>query len=369
VLATLADDRVTAEAGGDTARLDAWRELEIELVNGSDPGLLDGAEPVLRKLGARPAKSSSKLARLLSDRLPAPERYGNRRSAGFAVGEYLRAQAELLRTHDVGVRTGRDDAVHQMRVTSRRLRSALNSFRRVLDRGATGDLAGELRWLGRKLAPVRDAEVLEKLVNKQVDAQPAELVMGPVRSSLTAYFAREEATAAKKALSTLDSPRYLALLRSLDRLLADLPLTDKASRRAAPELKKAIRRANKRLKRAENALATASDRAAALHEIRKKAKQARYTGEAAAPAFGKRVESWTKKVKKIQSTLGDHHDRIVARGVLRQVGVQEYLLSHNAFTYGLLHRHNTAEADRLDDTYRVRWSRLAATSHPRWLTR
>ncbi|HEV7979257.1 CYTH and CHAD domain-containing protein [Amycolatopsis sp.] len=368
VLATLADDRVTAEAGGDTARLDAWRELEIELVNGSDPRLLDGAESALRKLGARPAKSSSKLARVLGDRLPVPERHGKKKSAGFVVGEYLRAQAELLRTHDVGVRTGKDDAVHQMRVASRRLRSALSSFRRVLDRDATGELAGELRWLGRKLAPARDTEVLEELLNEQVDSQPGELVMGPVRASFTAYFAREEANAGKKALSTLDSPRYLALLRSLDRLLTDPPLTGKASRRAAPELGKALRRASKRLRRAENALASATDRSAALHEVRKKAKQARYTGEAAAPAFGKRLEAWTKKVKKIQSTLGDHHDRIVARELVRQLGVQEHLLAHNAFTYGLLHRHNTAEADQLEAAYRAQWSSLASMSRPRWLT-
>ena len=368
VLATLADDRVTAEAGGDTARLDAWRELEIELVNGSDPRLLDGAESALRDLGARPAKTSSKLARVLGDRLPAPERYGNKNSAGFVVGEYLRTQAELLRTHDVGVRTGKEDAVHQMRVAGRRLRSALNSFRRVLDRDATRGLANELRWLGRELAPARDTEVLEELVNRQVDSQPPELVMGPVKASLTAYFAREEATAREKAMSTLDSPRYLALLRSLDRLISDLPLTDKASRRAAPELKKAIRRAAQRLKRAERALATAPDRTTALHEVRKKAKQARYTGEAAAPAFGKHLESWTKKVKEIQSILGDHHDRIVARDLMRQLGVQEHLLTHNAFTYGLLHRHNTAEADHLDDIYRAQWARLTCTSRPRWLT-
>lgn len=368
VLATLADDRVTASAGGETARLDAWRELEIELVNGSDPRLLDGAESALRKLGARPAKSSSKLARVLGDRVPAPPRHGKKKSAGFVVGEYLRAQAELLRTHDVGVRTGKDDAVHQMRVASRRLRSALSSFRRVLDRDATQGLADELRWLGRKLAPARDTEVLEGLLKEQVDAQPGELVMGPVKASLTAYFAREEANATKKVLSTLDGPRYLALLRSLDRLLTDLPLTDKASRRAAPELKKALRRASKRLHRAENALTTVSDRGAALHEVRKKAKQARYTGDAAAPAFGKRVKAWTKKAKKIQSTLGDHHDRTVARELVRQLGVQEHLLAHNAFTYGLLHRHNTAEADQLDVEYRVQWTRLASTTRPHWLT-
>jgi CHAD domain-containing protein len=371
VLATLADDRVTAEAAGDSARLDSWREFEIELADGADPKLLDEVESALRELGARPASHSSKLARILGDRIPkggpAPGR-GKKATAGSVVGEYLNAQAELLRTHDVGVRTGEEDAVHQMRVAGRRLRSALSSFQRVLDRDATKEVAAELRWLGQELAPARDTEVLEELLAKQVDDQPSELVMGPVKASLTAYFAREEATAQEKAVATLDSARYLALLRALDKLLADLPLTAKAGRRARPELRHAIRRANKRLERAEAALANAPDRNSALHEVRKKAKQARYTGEASAPVFGKKVRTWAKSAKTIQSTLGDHHDRVIARGLIRQLGVQEHLLGHNAFTYGLLHHQNTDEADRLDKAFQAHWSRLATGPKPRWLT-
>jgi CHAD domain-containing protein len=371
VLATLADDHVTAEAAGESARLDAWRELEIELADGADPKLLDEVERALRSLGARPSQSPSKLSRILGDRLSEVEpehRRGKRLSAGFVVCEYLDAQAELLRTHDVGVRTDAEDAVHQMRVACRRLRSALSSFRRVLDRDATSKLADELRWLGLQLAPARDTEVLMELLDRQVAEQPAELVMGPVQSSLTAYFARRQADAREKAAATLDSPRYLALLRALDKLLADPPLTRKAARKPRPELKRAILRAARRLQRAKEALADAADRNVALHEVRKKAKQARYTGEAAAPAFGKRVKAWTKTVKQIQSTLGDHHDRVVARDVVRELGVQEHLLGHNAFTYGLLHRHNTAEAERLDETFRDQWARLAERSRPRWLS-
>jgi CHAD domain-containing protein len=185
---------------------------------------------------------------------------------------------------------------------------------------------------------------------------------------LTAYFARQEVDARKKAATALDSPRYLALLRALDKLLVEPPLTHKATRKARPELKHAILRAARRLKRAVDALAAASDRNAALHEVRKKAKQARYTGEAAAPAVGKRVKAWAKAAKKIQSTLGDHHDRVVARDVVRELGVQEHQLGHNAFTYGLLHRHNTAEAERLDETFRDQWARLVTRSRPRWLS-
>jgi len=371
VLATLADDRVTAEAAGDSASLDAWREFEVELADGADPKLLDEVESALRKLGARPASNSSKLSRILGDRITTkPERgkamHGKKVSAGSVVADYLNTQAELLRTHDVGVRTGKDDAVHQMRVAGRRVRSALGNFRRVLDHDATKEIAAELRWLGRELSPARDTEVLEELLAAQIDKHPRELVMGPVKASLTAHFARVEAEAREKAVATLDSPRYLALVRALDKLLTDPPLTTKADRQARPELRRALRRVDKRLRRAENALKKAPDRNAALHEVRKKAKQARYTGEAAAPVFGKKVKAWAKGAKKIQSTLGDNHDRVVAADLIRQLGVQEHLLSHNAFTYGLLHHHNTTEAAHLDEAFQAQWSRLAARK-PRWL--
>jgi CHAD domain-containing protein len=271
------------------------------------------------------------------------------------------------------VRLGKEDAVHQMRVASRRLRSALSSFRRVLDRDATEHVTNELKWLGGELSPARDNEVLEKLLTGQVAGQPRELVMGPVQASITAYFARQEAEARDKVCEALTSPRYVALIRALDELLAKPPLTAKAARPARPELKKAILRAGRRLKRAESALGSAPDRTGSdryelLHEVRKKAKQARYTGEAAALVFGRKLKSWTQAVKDIQSTLGDHHDCVVAREVLRQLGVQEHLAGNNAFTYGLLHRHNTAEADRLEGVFRYERKRLAMGARPRWLT-
>jgi hypothetical protein len=50
------------------------------------------------------------------------------------------------------------------------------------------------------------------------------------------------------------------------------------------------------------------------------------------------------------------------------LGVQEHLAGNNAFTYGLLHRHNTAEADRLEGVFRYERKRLAMGARPRWLT-
>ncbi|MCU1686375.1 MAG: hypothetical protein JWQ81_7114 [Amycolatopsis sp.] len=359
-LAILADDHVTAEVMGESARLDAWRELEAELAPGAeDAELLDDVEKALKQQGAKRSKSSSKVARLLGDRVPRSDRPtpGPKSSAGEVVLAYLAEQSSLLRVHDVGVRTGTDDAVHQMRVASRRLRSALSAFRRVLDRDATKPLADELKWLGGELALARDTEVLEKLLHDQLAAQPSRLVIGPVKASLTAHFARAAADGHEKALGALDNPRYVGLLKALDKLLDTPPLTDKATRPARKELERAISHGAKKVKRAHKTFVREGHghgRDAALHEVRKKAKQARDTGEAAQPAFGKKLKAWTKNVKKIQSILGDHHDSVVAREVLRELGVRAHLSGANAFTYGLIHGHNTAEAERLERDFEKR---------------
>ena len=70
-------------------------------------------------------------------------------SAGDVVLAYLRLQAHALKTLEPRARADEFDAVHQMRVATRRLRAALRTFGHVT--GAE-HLAGELRWLGRDSA-------------------------------------------------------------------------------------------------------------------------------------------------------------------------------------------------------------------------
>ncbi len=49
-------------------------------------------------------------------------------SAAEVILAYLRLQAHALRSLEPAVRADEDDAVHQMRVATRRLRAALRSF-------------------------------------------------------------------------------------------------------------------------------------------------------------------------------------------------------------------------------------------------
>src|SRR5664280_3182177 len=144
-LATIADDTVLGQRLADGAVQEStWREVEVELVHG-DRSLLDAVGSQLQAGGLTPSGSSSKLARVLGDSAQpspqaAPEAMSSagRATAGAVVLAHLLAQVDRLVMHDRGARVDEPDAVHQMRVATRRLRSALATYRPLLDRERTG---------------------------------------------------------------------------------------------------------------------------------------------------------------------------------------------------------------------------------------
>jgi CHAD domain-containing protein len=373
VVAHVADDQVQAQSLRPEQPARGWREVEVELANGADSSVLDQLAAVLGQTGARPARTSSKLARALGDRLPA--RQSTRTpaqppTAADIAGEYLNTQVAAVRAYDAGVRLDLPDAVHQFRVACRRLRSGLRAFRPVLDRERVTWLRAELRWLGRMLSPARDNEVLDAYLRTTVRALPPENVLGPVPARLTAHFARANADARTTALNTLDSERYRALLVDLVQFVEAPPWKDKARRPAAKQLRRPVRRAWRRLSASvDTARATepGQDRALALHQVRKDAKRTRYTAEALQPVFGVELDRWRRKVKRVQTALGEHQDAVVTRAALRDLGIRAYLNGENAFTYGLLHAGQDQRAQQAEQDFARRWHDLRVSARPGWL--
>ncbi|MYS20377.1 CHAD domain-containing protein, partial [Streptomyces sp. DvalAA-14] len=129
----------------------AWTETEVELADG-DPGLLDAVEERLLAAGMHRSSSASKLAHALGDHLvpPLPRPPAVPASAGQTATGYLHEQLTALLALDPAVRRAEEDAVHRMRVATRRARSALKSFGRELDRKVTDPLGAELSgWPAR----------------------------------------------------------------------------------------------------------------------------------------------------------------------------------------------------------------------------
>ena len=351
-LALLCDDEVSARSLLDDGDDHAWREWELEVVAGRHARrVFESIEPALLAAGALRSDHRSKLGHAvahLQQQDPSREAGSGRKGSVRALlHQRLVEQISALHTSDAVVRGGQPEGVHRMRIAARRLRSALTTTK-PLFREPQDELLAELRWLGQVLSPARDAHVTHQRLETALEAEPADLVLGPARSRLRAELVQEQRGSFANAKEALDSPRYYRLLDALDALAADLPLSSSGEAKARRVMGDLVAREAKRLHRTMKAFADSDPkgRDAALHEVRKKAKRLRYAAELATPAGGRRATKLAKRAKAIQQDLGRHQDSVVARERLRQLGAQSHLHGENGFTFGLLYGLERRRAER-----------------------
>jgi CHAD domain-containing protein len=342
-LVEIAHDEVTAQRFDDAAvTVSSWAETEVELVGGG-PKLLDAVEQRLKAAGSRRSKSPSKLARALGDRAAAVVKPAQPPSSPDTAGEvalvYLHKQVRAITGYDSAVRRDEPDAVHRMRVATRRLRSALKSFRRQLDRTVTDPIGDELKWLAGVLGMERDREVLVERLAQRIAELDDGLATVALQTRLLASGAAEHERTRETLLRELNGERYFTLLDTLDALLASPPYTEAAKAPAGPAVTKTVRRDHRRLRRlVESGLATGpgTERDVALHEARKAAKRARYSSEAAKAVLGKPAKKHAARMKAVQSLLGEHQDSVICRETVARAAQEAHRAGEDTFPYSIL---------------------------------
>jgi CHAD domain-containing protein len=374
-VAEVAVDTVTAQAFGHSSSLTSWDEIEVELAEGVEDGrdLLKAADRRLRHFGLTRAQHRMKLEVALAGDLPETPpvaQPGKSSSAGEAVLAYLSGQFEKLLYWDLLVRRDEPDAIHRMRVAARRMRAALQEFQQLFDGTQAQSVIGELRWLGRELGSARDEEVLCDLLVTQLGEVPVECSLGPVQARVAGHFAPRMAAADTKLRTALASERYLQLLDSLEAFVDAPPLVAAAERRASTVLPHLIRRSQRRVNRRMRTaldMADGSERDRALHGARKAAKRARYAAEAASAVVGKPARKSAKALKKVQSSLGDQHDAVIAADALRGLAIRAHAVGESSFTYGLLYERQERRAACLTARAEDEWERAARGKRTRWM--
>ncbi|WP_107771236.1 CHAD domain-containing protein [Nocardioides sediminis] len=288
------------------------------------------------------------------------------RDASTAVVLRHRLAGQLAALHEQGrrVRGHEDGSVHAMRIAARRLRSALTTFGPVLEGGTPDGVRDELRWLGQELSPARDAQVLRERLLAMLEAQPPELVLGPVASRIDDGLRGAERRGRERALRALEDERSARLLDALDQLVLEPPLGARAQEPARDLLPDLLRRDLERLRRAVEAAEEreGQDRDLALHEARKKAKRLRYAAEAAAPVLGKRADKLVRRATAVQRSLGEHQDSVVSRALLREYGAQAHGEAENGFTFGRLHALEEARGEAAVRDFEKAWRRIRTKS-------
>jgi CHAD domain-containing protein len=332
-LAEFCDDQVTAWAAGADEE-QRWREWELELSDGgsgdaaTDTDLLDRLANRLHDAGAVPAGHGSKLARVL-DTGPTN---GSGARPNDLVHRAVAEQVEGLLTWDRAVRADAFDSVHQMRVTTRKIRSLLQASEDSF--GLTDDawVLEELRQLAAVLGQARDAEVLAERYERALATLPAELLRGRVHERLVDGARRRYRSGLRKSLAAMRSERYFRLLDALEGLVGAQaePPAEAAEQSTAGTIKTGYKRIQKNVRAAEEAETEHRDEA--LHRIRKSAKKLRYTAEATG---AKKVAD---SAKSLQTLLGDHQDACVSRSHLTHQAQAARTAGEDTFTYGLLYQ-------------------------------
>lgn len=386
VLAELADDAVTAEAVRSDLGSRWWREWHVVVDADPDPGedlfgavaeLLEGVAELLEGAGASPAGPASALHRALGTvpedgpALDTMTRTMTRSGpAGRVVQARLVEQLRELERRDPLARADVADGVHDMRVAVRRLRSALATFRPLLDREATEPLRAELAWLAAQLGRPRDAEVARDRVADLLAAEPVRLEPHRLSAHAREEFESRHARAHRQVVEVLRSDRYLALLDRLEELVAAPPWTERAGLPADEVLPARVRhewkRVRSRMRDVDEAATGSRAEEERLHSVRKAARRARYAAEAVAPVHGADAVAFAKAMKKLQGTLGEHHDSVLLQAELDQVATGQSD-GHVAFGYGRLHAHEARRAERARGRYDKRRRAASRKKLRRWL--
>ncbi|KRD44762.1 hypothetical protein ASE38_11930 [Cellulomonas sp. Root930] len=287
-------------------------------------------------------------------------------TAGEVVQAYVAVQLERLLAAAPAVRAGEDDAVHDARVVTRRLRAVLSVYRPALDRTVTDRLRDELAELGRALGAARDPHVERHALLRRLAHEDPDLVVGPIEHRIDEDRSAARLLAQDEVDAWLASARFGALVATLS---TDLPGGPQADRDAATFLPRRARRAWRRLDRAVELAAQAPsgvDRDEALHEVRKAARRARYASEVAVPVVGPTARRSARRAHRVQEVLGTQHDAVVRQETLRRLAHQAELDGESTFTHGRLHALEHAAAQEAERAAMTPVRKAVRRGHRRW---
>jgi CHAD domain-containing protein len=380
LLAELDDDTVAVLEGKSTRM--RFREIEVER-HGAGRGLLSRIDARLRDAGAATGTFTPKLVRALGPLEPpdltAPGGPLPRKAtAGDVVTRALRADIARIFAHDPLVRLREplpdgDTAVHQMRVGCRRLRSDLRTFRPVLSSAWANGLREQLAWLADILGAARDAEVLRARLRKSAAADP----LAPLDDVSVARIDAELAARHEEALTVLDAAlrtdRYRNLLDDLVAAAGKPQLVaERASQPAAELLPRLVSRPWQHLAYGTDGVTGAGDldplaSDATWHEVRIRAKRARYATEAVAEAVGARAAEFGKALAVVQNLLGDHQDAVIAEQTWLAVARDDPDDHALAVTAGRLVERERAAVRQARDAFPDAWRAATRRRLVEWL--
>ena len=240
-----------------------------------------------------------------------------------AAAKTLRFHLERMLEHEEGTRLGEDpEELHDMRVSTRRMRMALRVFADYLDPAVLRPVLKGLRRTGRTLGAVRDLDVFYEKTRDYLDGLPEERAAD--LDGLLVAWSAERDRQRERLVTYLDGRRYHDFLEVAQELLdgpaerlAALVTADPRPQRVAQVLPGVLYKDMTVVWSFEGRLGGLATPLPRFHALRKACKGLRYTLEFFEDVLGPGAKPLIKKVKGMQDHLGDLQDAVVTSGVLR----------------------------------------------------
>ncbi len=297
-------------------------ELEAEIRNGPETAL-GALASLLASRFHYPPSTASKLETAIerfkmaipSKRPPEKLRVRLDDRLDLALRKILTFQLQRLREQLPGVHLDIDtEFVHQARVATRRMRSALRIFRNAAPKSTAAYLRAELKWLGSLLGAVRDLDVFCLNLSRfqgQIGRFPAKK-----KQSFENWIERHRREPRQALCQALASPRYNQFERRFLRFLEGplparprAPLAVKTVREVAPVL--LTEKFDAVMDRGRAVLA--DPKLKQYHRLRIQMKRLRYLSEFVAPAYEGALDGFIDRTVEIQDCLGELQDTVFTR--------------------------------------------------------
>jgi inorganic triphosphatase YgiF len=299
-------------------KLETISEVEIELASGDVNALFKLAQTLAERLALAPAilSKAERGYRLFQGIAATPVKAQTARLCGddtplAAFRKIALATLEHLQGNFEGALSSSDpEFIHQMRVATRRLRSALRLFAPRLPPRLAEQILPELRILTERLGQARDFDVLlTEIAAPVLHAVPGE----PRLAALIGAVTMRQNTAREAAVKHLQSIAYCRLLLHVTALLHKSPFadTDCTVGVDAETIGNFARTRLKRLRKKVLALAAlaAIDDPASLHRLRIGIKRLRYALEFFSPLLAnKTLQPLLAEMALLQDELGQLND-------------------------------------------------------------
>lgn len=348
-------------------RVSPISEVELELKAGKPEALFDLARdlakfaPLYLSFDTKSARGQALVAgQPVEARRRDKIQLDRQASAGGAFQKIARNSLAGIAANAAVLREApQPEAVHQLRVAARRLRSALATFRPVVEDDRYGSVKSELRWLAKAFDNARNLDVFADEVlapAQKIEAPPAGL------AALVAAVGAAREAARKSACETAASERFRALMIDATAWVETgdwLGGESAAEPARAYAARKLGRRMKKLLKRGRR-IETSDDQT--RHKVRIQAKKLRYAAEGFGSLYAdKKVDRFVGRLKSLQDCLGVLNDIATAEPLIAGLN----LVPDAAYAAGELEGLKRAEKGKLIAQAAKQLDRLGETT-PFW---